>query len=246
MKTLKDQLVGLDPKFKYRGLNQTRIETFSDAVFAFAFTLVVLSSSVPETFTELKASLREIIPFLICIVLIIVIWYQHYIFFLRYGLQNTRTVVINTFLLFLLLIYVYPLKFLATFLFELYAGFITGDQSSFQESYAQDMDGNFLMTSYGLGAMLIFLTIALLYKHALKKREELVLDEYEVFATKTSFIHNLLMAAIPFLSSLISIFEIFGDSPINVVVAGFTYMLYMPVMFGYGWIVKKKLRKLDF
>ena len=202
---LKDQLVGLDPKFKYRGLNQTRIETFSDAVFAFAFTLVVLSSSVPETFTELKASLREIIPFLICIVLIIVIWYQHYIFFLRYGLQNTKTVVINTFLLFLLLIYVYPLKFLATFLFELYAGFITGDQSSFQESYAQDMDGNFLMTSYGLGAMLIFLTIALLYKHAINKREELDLDEYEVFATKTSYKHNLLMATIPFLLSLIHI-----------------------------------------
>ncbi len=246
MKALKDQLVGLDPKFTYRGLNQTRIETFSDAVFAFAFTLVVLSSSVPETFTELKASLREIIPFLICIVLIVVIWYQHYIFFLRYGLQNTKTVVINTFLLFLLLIYVYPLKFLAGFLFELYAGLITGEGARFNEQYVPDMDGNFLMTSYGLGAMLIFLTIALLYKHALGKSKELGLDQYEVFATKTSYIHNLLMASIPFLSSLISIFKIFGDSPINVIVAGFTYMLYLPVMFGYGWLVKRKSKKLGF
>ena len=72
MRELKDQLVGLDPKFKYRGLNQTRIETFSDAVFAFTVTLVALSSSVPETFEELKESFRDIIPFFLCAVLIVV------------------------------------------------------------------------------------------------------------------------------------------------------------------------------
>lgn len=245
MKELKDQLVGLDPKFRYRGLNQTRIETFSDAVFAFAFTLVVLSSSVPETFTELKASLREIIPFLICIVLIVVIWYQHYIFFLRYGLQNTRTVVINTFLLFLLLIYVYPLKFLASFLFELYAGLAQGNMTKFNELYAKDMDGNLLMTSYGLGAMLIFLTIAFLYKHAYNQREMLQLNEYEAFATKNSFIHNLLMSSIPFLSSIISIFGIFGNSQLNSGIAGFIYMLYIPVMFIYGRIIGKRAKAFN-
>jgi uncharacterized membrane protein len=245
MKGLKDQLVGLDPKFRYRGLNQTRIETFSDAVFAFAFTLVVLSSNVPETFTELKASLREIIPFLICIVLIVVIWYQHYVFFLRYGLQNTKTVVFNTFLLFLLLIYVYPLKFLASFLFELYVGLLSGDMTRFNESYARDMDANLLMTSYGLGATLIFLTIALLYKHAYNRREALKLNEYESFATKTSYIHNILMASIPFLSSIVSIFEIFGETALNSSIAGFMYMLYIPVMFTFGSIVSKKAKRFE-
>lgn len=245
MKGLKDQLVGLDPKFRYRGLNQTRVETFSDAVFAFAFTLVVLSSSVPETFTELRASLREIIPFLICIVLIVVIWYQHYLFFLRYGLQNTRTVVINTFLLFLLLIYVYPLKFLASFLFELYYGFIVGDLSQFNSTYSNDLDMRLLMTAYGIGAMLIFLTLSLLYKHAYKRREDLELDDYEVFVTKTSFTHNLLMSSIPFLSSIISIFQIFGDGPINYIIAGFIYMLYVPVMFTFGRMVSKRMKTFD-
>lgn len=245
MKGLKDQLVGLDPKFRYRGLNQTRIETFSDAVFAFAFTLVVLSSSVPETFTELKSSLREIIPFMICIVLIVVIWYQHYIFFLRYGLQNTKTVVVNTILLFLLLIYVYPLKFLSTFLFELYAGLISGNRTRFNELYAQDLDGNFLMSAYGLGAMLIFLTIAFLYKHAYKKRDALKLNEYEVFATKTSYTHNLLMSSIPFLSFIVSIFEVFGNSQLNSSIAGFLYMLYIPVMFTFGRIVSKRAKRFD-
>lgn len=245
MKHLKDQLVGLDPRFRYRGLNQTRVETFSDAVFAFAFTLVVLSSSVPETFTELKSSLREIIPFMICIILIVVIWYQHYIFFLRYGLQNTKTIVYNTFLLFLLLIYVYPLKFLASFLFELYAGLISGDFARFNESYASDMDANLLMTAYGLGAMLIFLTLAVLYWHAYKQREALELNEYEIFATKTSFVHNLLMSSIPFLSSMISIFEVFGDSQLNSSIAGFLYMLYIPVMFAFGRVVSRRMKRFS-
>lgn len=50
---LKNTEVGLDPYFNYRGKNQTRVETFSDAAFALGITLLVLSSTVPETFRPL-------------------------------------------------------------------------------------------------------------------------------------------------------------------------------------------------
>jgi hypothetical protein len=40
-----NNILGLNPKFEYRGQNQTRLETFSDAAFALAITLLVLSSS---------------------------------------------------------------------------------------------------------------------------------------------------------------------------------------------------------
>ncbi|MEQ9466082.1 MAG: TMEM175 family protein [Ekhidna sp.] len=247
MRNIKNQLVGLDSRFEYRGLNQTRIETFSDAVFAVAFTLVVLSSTVPETFDELRKSIEDIIPSFICIVLIVVIWYQHYVFFIRYGLQNTKTVTVNTLLLFTLLIYVYPLKFLARFLVELYGGLIFGKPDNFMNDFGGEMNGEnmtLLMTAYGAGATLIFMTMAWLYRHAYKKRDELELDDYESFATKVSLWQNVLMSAIPFLSTITAFFHPFGQGALNFAVAGFIYMLYPPVMITFGYRVRKKSKQL--
>ena len=247
MRDIKNQLVGLDPKFTYRGFNQTRIETFSDAVFAVAFALVVLSISVPNTFEELRAAIHDILPSFFCIVLIVVIWYQHYVHFLRYGLQNSKTVTINTFLLFMVLIYVYPLKFLARFLVELYSGYIFGFPDDFMDRFGGSTDGNnmtLLMTAYGAGVTLIFLSLSWLYRESYNKRKELELDEYEVFSTKVSIWLNLLMSSIPFLSTMVAVFHPFGYSPINTVVSGFIYMLYPPVMIFFGFRVRKKSKKL--
>lgn len=246
MREIKNQLVGLDANFRYRGLEQTRIETFSDAVFAVAFTLVVLSSTVPETFDELRKSIHDIIPSFICIVLIVVIWYQHYVFFLRYGLQNTKTVIVNTFLLFMLLIYVYPLKFLARFLVELYGGLIFGRPDNFMDDFGGAMNSEnmtLLMTAYGAGATLIFMAMAWLYRHAYKKREELELDEYESFATKVSLWQNVLMSLIPFLSTITAFFHPFGHGALNFGIAGFVYMLYPPVMITFGFKVRKRTKE---
>ncbi|WP_420317489.1 TMEM175 family protein [Ekhidna sp.] len=247
MRNLKDQLVGLDPNFKYRGLNQTRIETFSDAVFAVAFTLVVLSSTVPETFDGLRKSIQDILPSFICIVLIVVIWFQHYVFFLRYGLQNTKTVSVNTLLIFLLLIYVYPLKFLARFLVELYSGLIFGMPDNFMDNFGGEMNSSnmtLLMTAYGAGATLIFMALTWLYREAFKKREALELNEYELFATKVSLYQNLLMSTIPFISTIIAFFHPFGYGALNFGIAGFIYMLYPPVMITFGYLVKKKSKQI--
>lgn len=247
MRKLKDQLVGLDPNFNYRGLNQTRVETFSDAVFAVSFTLVVLSSSVPDTFDGLRRSIEDIIPSFICIVLIVVIWYQHYTFFLRYGLQNIGTVVINTFLAFMVLIYIYPLKFLARFLVELYSGLLFGTKIDFVASFGEPITGDnmtLLMTAYGAGATLIFLSTAWLYQHAFKKREALELSAYEIFSTKVSILQNLLMGTIPFLSTVIAFLHPFGEGQLNFAIAGFIYLLYPPVMITFGQIVKRKSKKL--
>ncbi|MEM6644503.1 MAG: TMEM175 family protein [Bacteroidota bacterium] len=246
MRKIKNQLVGLNPQFRYRGLNQTRIETFSDAVFAVAFTLVVLSTSVPETFEELRRSVEDIIPSFICIVLIVVIWYQHYIFFLRYGLQNVGVVVINTFLVFLVLIYVYPLKFLTRLLVELYSGLIFGQEVNYTAQFGELMTSDnmtLLMTTYGVGVTLIFITTAWLYRHAHSKRVELELNEYEAFATRVSIWLNLLMGLPPFLSTVIAFLHPFGHGPANIIVAGFIYMLYPPMMIGFGQIIKRRSNK---
>ncbi|WP_421873851.1 TMEM175 family protein [Marinoscillum sp.] len=228
---LKDQEVGLDPHFRYRGKNQTRVEAFTDAAFALGITLIVLSSSVPHTFDELWGSLKDVLPFGLCVVLVMVIWYQHYIFFLRYGLQDLRTISYNTFLIFLILIYVYPLKFLFVILFDLYSGLLTGNDQIIRYTFSEVIamgDTKYLMIIYGVGAMLIFGTFCLMYKHALKKRDELELDEYEVFETVTMLKVNMFLAVVPLISTLIAITGLFGNW--NFLASGLTYMIYPPLM----------------
>lgn len=89
---LKKHRVGMSQDFEYRGESQTRIEALSDGVFALAIALLILSSSVPERFDELLLSLENLIPFAICITLLMLIGYEHYLFFIRYGLQSPKIV----------------------------------------------------------------------------------------------------------------------------------------------------------
>ncbi|MEQ8237911.1 MAG: TMEM175 family protein [Cyclobacteriaceae bacterium] len=243
--SLKDQEVGLDSHFNYRGKNQTRVETFSDAAFALAITLMVLSSTVPNNLNDLLISMKDIIPFGICVVIILVIWYQHYIYFLRYGLQNLTVISLNTFLIFLILIYVYPLKFLFKVLIDLYINLFTGDQESIQVLFTTVIpisDARFLMIIYGLGAALIYGTLALMYRYALQKKQALQLNDYEIFKTKESIRTNLLMTSVPMLSTIIAVTGLFGSY--NFIASGVVYMLYPPVMITHGRLSSKKAKRM--
>jgi hypothetical protein len=185
----------------------------------------------------------EIIPFGFSVTLIMIIWYQHYIFFIKYGLQDAKIVAINTILIFLVLIYVYPLKFLSRVIVELYSGIfgVESDLSRFGEFSFDNM--RFLMIVYGFGAFSIFMTIALMYSYALKRKKELELTDYEVFDTKTGRVSNLLLASIPFISAMISVFDFWGNH-ITIIVSGFSYFLYTPVMLIYGYKARKIEKKL--
>src|SRR6185503_14805272 len=108
--------------FRWRSHEISRIEGLSDAVFGFAVTLLVVSLEVPKTFNELMHAMRGFGAFAICFTLLVVVWFNQYKFFRRYGLQDTKTVILNLVLLFVVLFYVYPLKFVFTFLVNRFTG----------------------------------------------------------------------------------------------------------------------------
>ena len=114
--------VGESTKFRWRSHEISRIEGLSDAVFAFAVTLLVVSLEVPKTYAELMHVMRGFGAFAICFTLLFVVWFNQYKFFRRYGLTDNLTIVINGALLFVVLFYVYPLKFVFTFLIDLFTG----------------------------------------------------------------------------------------------------------------------------
>src|SRR4026207_195065 len=74
--------------FRWRGNEISRLEGFTDAVFAFAVTLLIVALEVPHTFDGLLDVLRGFPAFVICFAILMVFWNAHYKFFRRYGLQN--------------------------------------------------------------------------------------------------------------------------------------------------------------
>jgi uncharacterized membrane protein len=61
------------PPFQMRGHEVKRIETFSDAVFAFSITLLIVSLEVPKIFEKLMVTVRGFFAFGISFLLLLFI-----------------------------------------------------------------------------------------------------------------------------------------------------------------------------
>jgi uncharacterized membrane protein len=102
-KLIDKQAVKAGRHFKWRNREVLRIEAFSDAVFAFAVTLLIVSLEVPETFDELLHTMSGFLAFAVSFTLLFQIWYTQFVYFRRYGLQDMYTIIVNAVLLFLVL-----------------------------------------------------------------------------------------------------------------------------------------------
>jgi uncharacterized membrane protein len=171
----------------------TRIEGFSDAVFGFSLTLLAFSLEVPSSVEELRTlAVAQLVPTLAAFALMCWIWAEHNSFFRQFGLQDGTTIVLNSALLFLVVFYTYPLKFMAVFLWGAIAsglgwtGIVSALTSSGSLSLSQHArtDVTSLMLIYHLGFIALFSIFALLYRHALQQRASLSLDEVEMFEAR--------------------------------------------------------------
>lgn len=241
--TFKKHSIGMNKEFRHRGEEPGRIENFSDAIFALAITLLLISTSAPANFLQIKRFVIDLIPFIICVTLIILIWHEHFVFYYRYGLRNRKMVAINGFFLAIVLFYVYPLKFL-TKLIEFPIAYILNDDTLLLElkGMISGSDMPDLMIIYGVGAASVFFLIAFMYRYALKNAKELELNEIEVFDTQVSIRTNLLMGSVPLLSVLVAL--IFYGHWRASMISGFTYFVYPIVMTTHGKYVNRTRNKL--
>src|SRR5438128_1553215 len=106
-----EKKIGWEEGFRWRGGEVSRVESLSDAVFGLAVTLLIISQDVPKSYDGLIRSLLSFFPFAICFAHLMFVWFEHYKFYRRYNLRDDRTTVLTLVLLFLVLFYVYPLKF---------------------------------------------------------------------------------------------------------------------------------------
>lgn len=196
--------------FRLRGKEVSRVEAFSDVVFGFALTLIVVSLEVPKTFAALMEVMGGFLGFAICFALLTWIWHCHHTFFRRYAMTDEITITLNTVLLFLVLFYTYPLKFI----FELVTGHIRNVSLG---------DGATLFLIYGGGFAGIFAVFCLLYLHAWKRREQLELNAVERYDTVSAIIMYSSYIGVGLLSVIIAI----TGGPLSL--AGWSYFLLGPV-----------------
>lgn len=100
-----------DALARVRSGQPTRLEAFVDAAFAFALTLLVISiDTIPESIADLTVALKGVPAFALSFAVIAMFWYQHARWSRRYGRDSLAATLLSLALVFLVLIYVYPLK----------------------------------------------------------------------------------------------------------------------------------------
>jgi uncharacterized membrane protein len=203
----------------------TRLEAFSDAVFAFALTLLVVSLEAPHTYADLMQLVRGFLPFGACFALLIYFWYEHSTFFTKYGLHDRTTTLLNSMLLFVVLFYVYPLKYLFTLMFATVVPQLRreGSPQSVQEISK-------LFVVYGIGFIAVFGVFALLYYWAWRRRDDLGLSPLEARDARAEIGTHLVSVAIGLLSIVWALL-----APGNLrALAGFMYFAMGPAHWAYG------------
>ena len=174
-----------------------RLEAFSDSVFGFAATLLVVTLEVPRTYPELEASLWGFVPFAMSFLALCLLWTTHRAFFRRYQLADRVTIALNSVLLFVVLFYIYPLKFMTVSLVtEVFTRKAWRESTMFRGP--EDVGGMFLV--YGLGFAAVFACYALMYRHAARRAGDLRLDAERLAEARMLSRHYWILSGVGLLS----------------------------------------------
>ena len=204
--------------FRMRGSEVTRLESFADAVFAFALTLIVVSLEVPKTFADLISTMRGFPAFAVCFLMLATIWNTHYKFSRRYGLDDGLTRFLTCLLLFIVLFYVYPLKFLFSLGMN---DMIFGSSGGLQITHRELAT---LYSIYGFGFAGIYFAFTLLYLHAWRLRDNLDLSELEKLETRYILFRVFFVSVVGLIAAIIAQMDWFPSW------GGLVYLLLIPIL----------------
>ena len=195
-----ERLPRLRSGFRHRGGNTTRLEAFVDAAFAFAVTLLVISiDAIPDSLTGLVAALKGVPAFAASFAMVAMFWSAHARWSRHYGLDDAVSTLLSLMLLFLVLVYVYPLKML----FGTFFGWVSNGWLPMPLREVRGYDDIVLMfVIYGVVFATLSLLLAGLYAHAWRQRAALWMDAVERQATVGEIGQFLWFACVGLLSTL--------------------------------------------
>lgn len=171
--------------FRLRGQQVTRLETFVDAAFAFALTLLVIFfETLPTTYDELREALRRVPTFVACFVLLALFWSAHNRWSRRFGLDDAASTVWSLGLVLVMLVYVYPLRMVVSSgLWLMTGGFVPTELVLAGPGAVYDLLWAFIIYGFGFGGLATL--VWLLNRQALRRADDLRLDAFERHETGT-------------------------------------------------------------
>ena len=168
--------------FRLRGLQMTRLETFTDAAFAFAITMLVIAAQqIPDTIASLLAAFRNVPTFVFSIAALGIFWWGHWLWSRRYGLEDGVSIIISWAMIVTILVYIYPLKAIFGAMWYLLSDGRLGQGLAVRPTESQ---GRNLFTAYALGFIAVSTEILLLNFRAWQLRESLRLNAREKLMTR--------------------------------------------------------------
>jgi uncharacterized membrane protein len=210
------------------GREVSRIEGFSDAVFGFALTLLVVSLEVPDNFEGLKQILRGFIPFAATFALVCWIWFEHYAFFRKFEAEDPLTIFLNCVLLFLVLFFVYPLKFVFSRVIPAVMGEANGVRLT-------EGDARMMMWIYSAGFVAMMVVFALLYWNQYRSRKALGLSDEQAFNARAGALTHVLSVIVGMSSIVLAL-----TVPIQWIwTAGVIYSLQGPLHWRNGVLIER-------
>lgn len=224
--------------FRLRGLNMTRLETYLDVAFAFATTLLIISiGSIPKNYQELILALKDIPAFAASFASIAFLWVSHRKWSRCYGLEDWVSILISLLLMFIMLVYVYPLKIIFSALFAWISnGWLP---TLFILESQKELINIFII--YGFGYASLMIMFVFLYIHAYRITDQLLLNEREKIETRGNITSFLVQACTGLISAGFA--WIMPDS--IGIYAGFVYMIlpvFMPLV---GYHYSKSIKNLN-
>src|SRR5437016_2388956 len=168
--------------FRLRGMDMTRLETFIDAAFAFAISMLVIAAQqIPDNIEALLAAFKNVPTFICSIAVLGIYWRGHWLWSRRYGLEDGVSILISWALIVTILIFIYPLKAIFGAMWYFLSNGQVGQPFSLHTTESQ---ARTIFVIYALGLVAISAEILLLNLRAWQLREPLRLNALERLVTR--------------------------------------------------------------
>lgn len=148
--------------------NASRVDAFVDAAFAFSMTLLVVAGGQIQTIDALQTALMRVPAFAVGFALLALFWWSHHAFRRLYRSDDGASLLISLMIVFVIMIYVYPLRLLG----ESTAYFLSGRTLPASDLVRSVSDMQVLYVVYGAGFMVLSFLYILLYRLAAKRAPE--------------------------------------------------------------------------